>query len=159
MIRFDPYAVQPPTGSWDYVVDDKPIDRAPPGSPRLLSDARPCVRLGPDCAYRAWRNEYVLVHEEGERAPVLRIRGALYLWPRGGGADIVGFEATVHDPTGTPRFEVFTAASHARRAGLKALKVFDWYRAEWTRRVRGEPPMLTARELWGGGNVPKALAS
>ncbi len=151
MIRFDPYAVFPPRESWDYVVDDIPIVRDPVGSPRLLVSDHSSVRLAPDAAHRSWRNEYVLVHEEDGPSPILRIRATLYLLPRGAGADLIDFEAWVQHPVSDHHVHLLVTAAHLHRARIKVAKVMDWYRAERLRRDRGETPMLTARELWGGG--------
>lgn len=69
-IKFDGWAVAPPTGEWSYALDDSgisyggkpgtwpfyglnPLGTRKPRTPRT-------IRLAPDSAYQAWRNEYVL---------------------------------------------------------------------------------------------------
>jgi hypothetical protein len=159
MIRFDPYAVVPPRDTlWDYVVDDEPIRPAAPGSLRLLVAEHGAVRLGPDCAFRVWRNEHVLVHEEGSSPLVLHVRATLYFRPRPSGADVIDFEARIEDPDGERRATIIIPSFHLRRARHKLLKVLDWYRSERRRRDAGETPMLTAFELWTGGEK-RATAS
>lgn len=153
MIRHDPYAVPPARGEWEYVVYDQAIDRAPAGSPRLLSRSRPAVRLGPNAEFRHWRNEFVLVHETGEQAPVLKVEGSLYLLPRGTGADLLDFRAEVSDPVGDPFLTIVVPARYVRAARRKVLGVIEWYALERSRRDKGLRPLLDATELWF---VPRA---
>lgn len=156
MIRHDPYAVSPPAEDYDYVVDDEPIRRAPPGSARLLEASRSALRLAPDCQYRAWRNEYVLVREEVAASDahgpiaVLRIRGSIYLGPRGLGVDLFDFEAAVVDPGKEALLSIAAGSRQRDAVERKLLKVLDWYRTELQLRDRRENPMLTAAELWLG---------
>lgn len=154
MIRHDAYAVSPPCESFGYIVDDEPLQRAPPASTRLLEEAHSAVRLAPDSCYRNWRNEYVTVREEigvvrrlGP-ATVLRVQGAIFLYPRGFGADLLDFEATVVDPAGEAIVSV--GAGHAQRVAVhrKMALVLDWYRAELNLREENMPPLLTAIEFW-----------
>jgi hypothetical protein len=153
VIRFDPYAVPPPLEPWEYIVDDDPIRRAPPGTAGLLEPDHPVVRLAPDTCYRSWRCEYVLVSEEegeprGSSPPRLNIRGALHLYARDIGADVLDFEALVTDPGGETSVRISAAASHRGAARRKVLKVLDWYRTELRLREAGQAPLLTACELF-----------
>lgn len=156
MIRFDPYAVPPPAEPFDYVVDDEPIRRTPPGSPRLLQEDHSALRLSPDSVYRAWRNEYVTVREEIaafrgiEPVTVLRVQGSVYLWPRGLGVDVLDFEAAIVDPARDGLISVATGGTDRRAVKRKVIKVLDWYRSELKLRDSGEKPLLTATELWFG---------
>jgi len=56
--------VTPPAESWESIVDDEPIRRAPAGSGHLLEPDTGAVRLAPDVRHQVWRNEYVFVSEE-----------------------------------------------------------------------------------------------
>ena len=156
MIRFDPYVVAPPGGSFDYVVDDLPIRRTPRGSPRLLQVSHSALRLSPDSEYRSWRNEYVMVREEisafhgPKPVIVLRVRGSVLLHPRGLGADVLDFEAEVVDPAGEGLISVGAGGAERSTVERKVLRVLDWYRSELKLRESGEKPLLTAMELWIG---------
>jgi hypothetical protein len=156
VIRHDPYAVSPPREPFDYVVDDEPIRRAPVGSPRLLDDEHSALRLAPDSLFRSWRNEYVTVREDvgifDRIAPVivLKICGAVYLYPRGIGADLLDFEASVVDPAGQSIISVGAGQAHRVAVGHKIVRVLDWYRAEMKLREKGSAPLLTAFQLWTG---------
>jgi hypothetical protein len=156
MIRHDPYAVPPPTEPFDYIVDDEPICRMPPGSPRLLHAGHSALRLAPDCLHRKWRNEYVMVREEiaafhgHEPVTVLRVRGSVYLHPHGLGVDVLDFEAAIVDPAGEGLISVAAGGNDRGTVERKLLKVRDWYRAELNLRDSGERPLLTATELWLG---------
>ena len=158
MIRFDPYAVAPPrVAGWEYVVDDEPIRRAGALEPRLLAEGHGAVRLAPDCAFRAWRNEHVLVFEDGW-PPTLRVRASLWLGRRDLGADILDFEARIEDADGECRPVLMVPARQLFWAGVKVGKVIDWYRSERARRDLGQPRMLTSLELWMGEHA-RATAS
>lgn len=157
MIRFDPYAVPPPRGAWEYVVDDEPILRAGVLEARLLAEGHGAVRLAPDCAFRAWRNEHVLLFEDGW-PPTLRLRASLWLGRRDLGADILDFEARVEDADGECRAVVMVPSGQLLRAGIKVDKIMDWYRSERARRDLGQSRMLTSLELWVGEHA-KAMAS
>jgi hypothetical protein len=156
VIRFDPYAVEPPGGSFDYIVDDLRIRRTPRGSPRLLHVSHSALRLSPDSEYRSWRNEYVMVREESsasydrESVTVLRVRGSVFLHQRGLGADVLDFEATVFDPAREGVISVGAGGADRAAVERKVLKVLDWYRSELQLRDSGERPLLTATELWFG---------
>ena len=157
MIRHDPYAVSPPREPFDYIVDDEPLRRAPPGSPRLLETAHSALRLAPDLLFRNWRNEYVSVREEigflcglGPVA-VLHIHGAIFLYPRGFGADVLDFEATVIDPAGEAIVSVGVGGAHRAPVQRKLAKVLDWYRTEIKLRDSNSSPLLTVYELWTDG--------
>ncbi len=156
MIRHDPYAISPPHAPFDYIVDDEPIRRAPIGSPRLLEEAHSALRLAPDLLFRTWRNEYVTVREDvgiyDRIGPViiLKISGAVYLYARGVGADLLDFEASVVDPAGQAIISVGTGQTHRAVVWQKIVKVLDWYRAEFKLREKGAAPMLTAFQLWMG---------
>ena len=157
MIRHDPYAVSPPQEEFDYIVDDEPLRRAPPHSPTLLETAHSALRLAPDSLFRKWRNEYVSVREEigflfglGPVA-VLRIHGAIFLYPRGFGADVLDFEATVIDPVGEAVVSVGVGGVHRAPVQRKLAKVLDWYRTEIKLRDDNSSPLLTAYELWTDG--------
>jgi hypothetical protein len=159
MIRHDPYAVQPPQESFDYVVDDEPIRRTPPGSPTLLEPAHSALRLAPDSPYRNWRNEYLIVREETGifndlgMVTVLRICGAVFLRPRGFGADILDFEAMVIDPAGEAVVSVGVGGAHRAAIQRKLSKALDWYRTEIKLRDENAQPLLTVSELWTGGEL------
>ena len=156
MIRHDPYAVSPPSEPFDYVVDDEPIRRAPSGSPKLLEVAHSALRLAPDCLYRAWRNEYIVVREEitalhgHEPVAVLRVQGSVYLRERGLGVDVGDFEAAIIDPGKEGLISVGAGGAERGAVERKVLKVLDWYRSELQLRDRGEKPLLTATQLWFG---------
>lgn len=156
MIRHDPFAVKPPAEPYDYVVDDEPIRRSPPGSPTLLDAAHSAIRLAPDCVYRRWRNEYVTVREElaavdgCSPVPVLRVQGAVYLCERGLGVDVLDFEAAVVEPEKEAVVSVGAGSGERDAIERKVIKVVDWYRSELQLRNRGEMPLLTARQLWLG---------
>ena len=161
MIRFDPYAVPPPAEPFDYVVDDEPIRRTPPGNPRLLQEDHSALRLSPDSAYRAWRNEYVMVREEIVAfhrlvsVTVLRVQGSVYLHPRGSGVDVLDFEAALLDPAREALISVATGGADRGAVKRKVLKVLDWYRSELKLRDSGEKPLLTATELWFGEDTTR----
>ena len=156
MIRFDPCAVPSPAEPYDYIVDDEPIRRTPPGSPRLLQEHHSALRLSPDSVYRAWRNEYLTVREkiaacQGiEPVTVLRAQGSVYLHPRGFGVDVLDFEAAVVDPAREGLISVATGGTSRAAVKRKVLKVLDWYRSEPQLRDSGEKPLLMATELWFG---------
>lgn len=163
MIRHDPYAVPPPTGPFDYIVDGEPLRRAPPGSPTLLDTEDSARRLAPDCLYREWRNEYVLVREElvalngHQPVTVLRIRGSVYLRPHGLGVDVLDFEAAIVDPAGEAHISVAAGGNDRGAVSRKLMKVRDWYRVELKLRDSGDKPLLTVTELWlgdGSGRRP-----
>ena len=157
MIRHDPYAVSPPRESFDYIVDDEPLRRAPPGSPTLLDAAHSALRLAPDSLFRNWRNEYVTVREEiglvhgPGPVTVLHIQGAIFLYPRGFGADLLDFEATVIDPAGEAVVSVGVGGAHRSPVQRKLAKVLDWYRTEVKLRDDNASPLLTVYELWTDG--------
>jgi hypothetical protein len=157
LIRHDPYAVSPPQEPFDYIVDDEPLRRTPPGSPTLLETAHSALRLAPDSLFRNWRNEYVSVREgigflygHGPVA-VLRIRGAIFLYLRGFGADVLDFEATVIDPAGEAVVSVGVGGAHRAPVQRKLAKVLDWYRTERQLRDSNSSPLLTVFELWTDG--------
>lgn len=156
MIRFDPYAVQPPMEPFDYIVADEPIRRMPPGSPRLLRVDHSALRLAPDSQYRAWRNEYVTVREETaafdgqEPVTVLRVQGSVYLHPHGLGVDVLDFEAAIVKPAQEGLISVAAGGNDRGAVERKVAKVLDWYRSEIELRDNGEKPLLTATELWLG---------
>ena len=156
MIRHDPYAVPPPREPFDYTVADEPIRRMPPGSPRLLQADHSALRLAPDCQYKRWRNEYVMVREEvvafegNEPVTVLRVHGSVYLHPRGLGVDVLDFEAAIVDPANEGLISVAAGGNDRGTVERKLLKVLDWYRSELKLRESGEKPLLTATELWLG---------
>lgn len=156
MIRHDPFAVKPPAEPYDYVVDDEPIRRSLPGSPRLLDAAHSAIRLAPDCCYRRWRNEYVVVREElaiidsRQPVPVLRVQGAVYLRERGLGVDLLDFEAAIVDPSGDGLVSVVAGGNERGAVERKVFKVLDWYRSELKLRDSGAKSLLTAAELWLG---------
>lgn len=156
MIRHDPYAVPPPLEPYDYVVDGERIRREPPGSPRLLEAAHSALRLAPDCQYRVWRNEQVLVREEiaafqcHDPVTILRVQGSVYLHEHGLGVDVLDFEAAIVNPAKEGLISV-AAGGNARGAiERKLYKVLDWYRSELKLRDTDEKPLLTAVELWLG---------
>lgn len=157
MIRHDPYAVSPPQEPFDYVVDDEPLRRAPPGSLTLLETAYSALRLAPDSLFRNWRNEYVTVREEiglvhgGDPVAVLHVQGAIFLHPRGFGADVLDFEATVIDPAGEAVVSVGVGGAHRAPVQRKLAKVLDWYRTELKLRDDNALPLLTVFELWTDG--------
>jgi hypothetical protein len=159
MIRHDPYAVPPPAGPFDYVVDDEPIRRMPPGNPRLLQADHSALRLAPDCLYRSWRNEYVTLREEiasfqgHEPVTVLRVQGSVYLHPRGLGVDVLDFEAAIVDPAKEGLISVAAGGNERGAVERKIFKVLDWYRSEVKLRDSGEKPLLTAGELWLGEDL------
>ncbi|MBN2559483.1 MAG: hypothetical protein JXQ75_00945 [Phycisphaerae bacterium] len=156
MIRHDPYAVPPPAEPYDYIVDDEPIRRMPPGNPRLLQADRSALRLAPDCIYRSWRNEYVTVREETaafdgqEPVTVLRVQGSVYLHPHGLGVDVLDFEAAIVEPAKEGLISVAAGGNDRGSVERKLLKVLDWYRSELKLRESGEKPLLTATQLWLG---------
>jgi hypothetical protein len=157
LIRHDPYAVSPPQEPFDYIVDDEPLRREPPGSPTLLETAHSALRLAPDSLFRNWRNEYVSVREEigflyghGPVA-VLHIRGAIFLYPRGFGADVLDFDATIIDPAGEAVVSVGVGGAHRAPVQRKLAKVLDWYRTEIKLRDSNSSPLLTVFELWTDG--------
>jgi hypothetical protein len=157
LIRHDPYAVSPPQEPFDYIVDDEPLRRAPPGSPTLLETAHSALRLAPDSLFRNWRNECMTIREEiglvhglGPVA-VLHINGAIFLYPRGFGADILDFEATVIDPAGEAIISVGVGGAHRAPVQQKLAKVLDWYRTEIKLRNSNSSPLLTVFELWTDG--------
>jgi hypothetical protein len=156
MIRHDPYAVLPPPEPYDYVVDDEPIRRAPPGSPKLLDGAHSALRLAPDCLYRSWRNEYIVVREElaasddHEPVLVLHVQGSVYLRERGLGVDVLDFEAAVVEPAKEALISVGAGKGERDAIERKVLKVVDWYRSELHLRDACDKPLLTARQLWLG---------
>jgi hypothetical protein len=157
LIRHDPYAVPPPQEEFDYIVDDEPLRRAPPHSPTLLETAHSALRLAPDSLFRKWRNEYVSVREEigflfglGPVA-VLRIHGAVFLYPRGFGADVLDFDATIIDPAGEAIVSVGVGGTHRASVQRKLAKILDWYGTEIKLRDSNSPPLLTVFELWTDG--------
>jgi len=156
LIRHDPYAVPPPAEPFDYIVDDKPIRRMPPGNPRLLEADHSALRLAPDSHYRAWRNEYVTVREEvvalegHQPVTVLRVQGSVCLHPRGFGVDILDFEAAIIDPAGEGLISVAAGGNDRVAVERKLMKVRDWYATELKLRDNGSKPLLTATELWLG---------
>jgi hypothetical protein len=156
MIRHDPYAVSPPAEPFDYIVDDEPIRRMPPGNPRLLQADHSALRLAPDCQYRVWRNECVTVREEimavpgGEPITVLRVQGSVYLHPHGLGVDLLDFEAAIVDPAKEGLISVAAGGNDRGAVERKLLRVRDWYRSEFKLRESGQKPLLTATELWLG---------
>lgn len=156
MIRYDPYAIPPPAEPFDYIVDDKPIRRMPPGNPRLLQAEHAALRLAPDCLYRSWRNEYVIVREEiaaiqgGKPVTVLRVQGSVYLHPHGLGVDVLDFEAAIVDPAKEGLISVAAGGNDRGAVERKLFKVLDWYRSEFKLRESGEKPLLTAAGLWLG---------
>jgi hypothetical protein len=156
LIRHDPYAVPPPTEPYDYIVDDEPIRRMPPGNHRLLQADHSALRLAPDCLYRSWRNEYVTIREEvaafqgHEPVTVLRVRGSVYLRRRGLGVDVLDFEAAIVEPAAEGLISVAAGGNERGAIRRKLYKVLDWYRSEVKLRDGGEKPLLTATELWFG---------
>lgn len=164
MIRHDPFAVPPPAEPYDYIVDDKPIRRMPPGNPRLLQADHSALRLAPDSQYRSWRNEYVTVREEiaafqgHEPVTVLRVQGSVYLHPHGLGVDVLDFEAAIVDPTKEGLISVAAGGNDRGAVERKLFKVLDWYRSEVKLRESGEKPLLTATELWLGEDWGRRLS-
>lgn len=156
MIRHDPYAVPPPAEPFDYIVDDEPIRRMPPGDHPLLHADHAALRLAPDSQYRSWRNEYVMIREEvmalQDQNPVtiLRIHGSVYLHTRGLGVDLLDFEAAIVDPAKEGLVSVAAGGNDRDAIERKLSKVLDWYRSELKLRESGDMPLLTARELWLG---------
>lgn len=148
MIRWDPYAVRPPVGDWDYVVDNRPIRRAPKGSSRLLAREAPFVRLAPSVFHCVWRNEWVTVFEGLTQPPTLIVRGSLYLRPRDEGADLIDFEALVIDPRHTRETIFLLPEAFRARAERKIFRVMEWFSREYQRREAGLGPCLTSWEHW-----------
>lgn len=102
---FDGWAVERPAGEWEYCVDDHSVIYGmgqpwPFGFSQHMGRAEPVkhypfsVRLAPDLDYRAWRNEYVLLHpsEDG-----LTASGIVHLWveKQGMGGNIVDIYVTL----------------------------------------------------------------
>jgi hypothetical protein len=148
MIRWDPYAVRPPVGDWEYVVDDRPLRRAAKGSPRLLDPRNPFVRLCPSTWHCVWRNEYLTVFEGLGSPHTLIVRGAIYLRARDEGADLLDFEALIIDPRRERDIIYLVPEAFRARASTKLTRVMEWYDREVNRRETGLPAALTSYEHW-----------
>lgn len=102
--RFDMYPSKPPEGTWAYVVDDYGIVFGRGWWPfydnRSLQPS--AVRLAPDTAFRAWRNEYVLVYPGIDDDRTCWFQVSIYLRPQGMGAYVWDSPTIYLDiPTGT----------------------------------------------------------
>ena len=115
----------------------------------------PFVRLAPSVFHCVWRNEYLTVFEGFGQPPTLIVRGAIYLRPRDGGADLVDFEALVIDPHGAREIVFLLPEAFRARAERKLIRVMEWYEREHKRREAGLPPCLTSYEHWHEDEVRK----
>ena len=108
------------------------------------------LRLGDEAYGVTIREEIGLVHGLGPVA-VLNINGAIFLYPRGFGADVLDFEATVIDPAREAIVSVGVGGAHRAPVQRKLAKVLDWYRTEIKLRDNSSSPLLTVFELWTDG--------
>jgi hypothetical protein len=64
--EFDGWAIAPPTGEWEYELDDFGATFGPGWWPFYKEGHPAAVRLAPNTAYQSWRNEYVTLWNNSE---------------------------------------------------------------------------------------------
>jgi hypothetical protein len=163
--EFDGYALKPPEGDWDYVVDDTQVRYSKRWPWPFEKDGRlrfeaerthpvpASVRISPDVAYYSWRNEYVLLFPSDDGVTAA---GSCRLWlrPQGMGAMVVRAFFTIHVPTdGTRDFRcAFTSDPPAEVAGqgeAKLRRIEAFLRSEAKDRDEGRVEPVTAADLAG----------
>jgi hypothetical protein len=139
--RFDRCALPPPDGDWAYEVDDVTISYGPGWRPFHKHGEPAAVRLAPNTAYRAWRNEYVPVNPVGEAAA--RARLSVFLTPQGVGGLVVTTRAHVDLRARTATVDPARARMPAQVKADRLLALVLTARAE-CRRHRSRP--ITAHD-------------
>lgn len=164
---FDMYGNEPPPGDWSYIVDDTGTEYGPGWFPfyrSRLGEGPQSVRLAPDTAYRAWRNEYVLLGPGRARSEVEERQWAwadltLYVRRQGMGAmvvrTIVELNIKTREIIVAPDCpDALRAQADAKAERLLALILA----ARADRRTRDRP--ITAHERWVESQPPPgSLAS
>lgn len=145
--EFDGWAIPPPTSDPPYAVDDAGLTYgAGPWPFRRFDDGHlATVRIAPSSEYRAWRNEYVLVHpnEDGSGA-----EAQLQLWlrPQGMGGYVLRVNVTLDLARDAYSFAPLHHASLQARAESKAQRILDLVGVARRERDRGATRPTTAAE-------------
>lgn len=162
---FDMYGNEPPPGDWSYIVDDTGTEYGPGWFPfyrSRLGEGPQSVRLAPDTAYRAWRNEYVLLGPGRARSEVEERQWAwadltLYVRRQGMGAmvvrTIVELNIKTREIIVAPDCpDALRAQADAKAERLLALILA----ARADRRTRDRP--ITAHERWVESQPPPRVS-
>jgi hypothetical protein len=149
--EFDMYATRPPDGVWNYVVDGYGVVYHRPLIPaRLRVSVWPFsragaeykadgVRLSPDCEYRSWRNEYVLVQPDQDIPHPHMATAKLSLWTgsQGRGGNVVPVTVNLNLQAGA--FDIERMPDDAppelrAQADIKGSRLISYLAAECERR-------------------------
>ncbi|MEV6774424.1 hypothetical protein AB0N05_37885 [Nocardia sp. NPDC051030] len=162
---YDPYAITTPVGEWKYVLDDFgilygdgwwPLHR-PPRTILGEKGTRPVqVRVAPDCAYRAWRNQYVLMIPCRPDMAVVRCRVPLYVRPCISGGIL--FDRTVTLDLRGQRYELDHRGCPIElyeQLDTKGRRLLDLVLVHRKARRSSVPAPVTAHVLWAAaGGTP-----
>lgn len=148
--RFDMYARPLELGDWSYVLDEFGDDVAY-GKHPLWPFGRNHVRVSPDCDYRSWRNEYVLVGVDGPDATTAEAALTLLVREQGMGGAVVHVPVALDLAASTVTIVHFDDLSDRLReeALVKGRRLLDLIARERGRRDAGQLRPVAAYDLAG----------